>query len=42
MRASLTTGVPHMPWGVVLAVLAAAAAVLLRVGIAGFRKRVLA
>ena len=42
MRASLTTGVPHMPWGVVLAVLAGAAAVLLRVGIAGFRKRVLA
>ena len=42
MRASLTTGVPHMPWGVVLAVLAGAAVVLLRVGIAGFRKRVLA
>lgn len=42
MRASLTTGVPHMPWGVVLAVLAGAAAVLMRVGIAGFRKRVLA
>lgn len=42
MRASLTRGVPHMPWAVVLAVLAGAAGVLLRVGIAGFRKRVLA
>jgi ABC-2 type transport system permease protein len=41
MRASLTTGVPHMAWGVVLAVLAVCGAVLLRVGITGFRKRVL-
>lgn len=41
MRASLTTGVPHMPWFVVLLVLAGVGAVLLRVGVAGFRKRVL-
>ena len=41
MRASLTTGVPHMPWAVVLLVLAGAGALLMRVGIAGFRTRVL-
>ena len=41
MRASLTTGVPHMPWFVVLLVLAGVGAVLLWVGVAGFRKRVL-
>jgi len=41
MRASLTHGVPHMPWYVVLLVLAGCAALLLRAGIAGFRKRVL-
>ncbi|HEY4333274.1 MAG TPA: ABC transporter permease [Ilumatobacteraceae bacterium] len=41
MRASLTTGVPHMPFVVVLLVLAAVGALLCRVGVAGFRKRVL-
>jgi ABC-2 type transport system permease protein len=41
MRSALTTGVPHMPFGVVLAVLAGAGALLLRVGVAGFRNRVL-
>ena len=41
MRAALTTGVPHMPVAVFLAVLAGAAALLLRVGVTGFRKRVL-
>ena len=41
MRASLTTGVPHMAWPVVLLVLAGAGALLLRVGVAGFRRRVL-
>ncbi len=41
MRASLTTGVAHMPWGVVLAVLAGVGALLFRSGVAGFRKRVL-
>lgn len=41
MRASLTTGVPHMAWAVVLLVLAGAGALLLRVGVAGFRRRVL-
>ena len=41
MRAALTTGVPHMPIGVFLAVLAGAAGLLLKVGVDGFRKRVL-
>ncbi|MCU1387567.1 MAG: ABC-type polysaccharide/polyol phosphate export system, permease component [Ilumatobacteraceae bacterium] len=41
MRAALTTGVPHMASAVVLVVLAAAGALLMRVGVAGFRKRVL-
>ncbi len=41
MRASLTTGVPHMSWYVVLAVLTGASAALLRVGVSGFRTRVL-
>ncbi|MCU1400575.1 MAG: ABC-type polysaccharide/polyol phosphate export system, permease component [Acidimicrobiales bacterium] len=41
MRAALTTGVPHMASGVVLLVLAAAGALLMRVGVSGFRKRVL-
>ncbi|MCU1396523.1 MAG: ABC-type polysaccharide/polyol phosphate export system, permease component [Ilumatobacteraceae bacterium] len=41
MRASLTTGVPHMAWGLVLLILAAVGALLFRVGVAGFRKRVL-
>jgi len=41
MRSALTTGVPHMPWPVILIVLAAAGAALLWVGVKGFRKRVL-
>ncbi len=41
MRAALTTGVPHMSMWIVFAVLTAVGALLLRVGIAGFRKRVL-
>ena len=41
MRAALTTGVPHMTSAVVLIVLAAAGALLMRVGVSGFRKRVL-
>ncbi len=41
MRASLTTGVPHMAFWVVLLVLAGVGLLLLRSGVAGFRKRVL-
>jgi ABC-2 type transport system permease protein len=41
MRASLTKGVPHMAVWVVLLVLAACGGLLLRVGVKGFRKRVL-
>jgi len=41
LRSSLSTGVPHMPWGVVLAVMAAFTAVLLGSGVRGFRRRVL-
>ena len=41
MRSALTKGVPHMPWVVILLVLAGCGAMLLRAGIAGFRKRVL-
>src|SRR4051812_39560106 len=41
LRASLSTGIPHMAWGVVLAVMAAFTAVLLTSAIRGFRNRVL-
>ncbi len=41
MRASLTTGVPHMQMWIVFLVLAAVGALLLRVGVKGFRARVL-
>jgi ABC-2 type transport system permease protein len=41
MRASLTTGVPHMQMWIVFLVLAAVGSLLLRVGIKGFRTRVL-
>jgi ABC-2 type transport system permease protein len=41
LRASLSTGIPHMAWGVVLAVMAAFTAVLLTSAVRGFRNRVL-
>jgi ABC-2 type transport system permease protein len=41
LRASLSTGIPHMAWGVVLVVMAAFTAVLLTSAIRGFRNRVL-
>ena len=41
LRASLSTGIPHMAWGVVLAVMTAFTAVLLTSAIRGFRNRVL-
>jgi len=41
MRASLTNDVPHMPVPLVLAIMAGVTALLLRSGLAGFRKRVL-
>ncbi len=41
MRAALTKGVPHMRWWVILLVLGGVGALLLRVGVKGFCKRVL-
>jgi len=41
MRASLTKGVPHMRWWIIVLVLGGVGALLLRVGVSGFRKRVL-
>ena len=41
LRASLSTGIPHMAWGVVLVVMAAFTTVLLTSAIRGFRNRVL-
>ena len=41
LRASLSTGIPHMAWGVVLAAMTGFTAVLLTSAIRGFRNRVL-